>query len=406
VKVLIVGMSNSVHLARWVEQIADQGWDIHLFPSIDTGTVHPALRNVTVHWTMYARQSDADPTVRFRGLRIRSPFEGRTLYLAMRELFRRYWPSYRAVQLARVLRRLKPDVVHSIEFQYAGYLTLEARKRLIGNFPPWIITNLGSDIYLYGRLAEHRNRVRELLATCDYYTCECERDVKLAKQMGLRGEVLAVGPNAGGFHLDQMARYRQPGPTSARRLVVLKGYQHWAGRALFGLRAIALCAAELHDLRVTVYAAEPHVKLAAEVLSNETGIEIECVPHCSHEEILSLFGRARAYIGLSISDGISTSLLEAMVMGAFPIQSSTACANEWIVDGETGAIVPPEDPHLIAQALRRALTDDILVDQAAERNATICRERLHYMKLKSKAVEVYRKAVVRGDFSHGTREDL
>ena len=31
-------------------------------------------------------------------------------------------------------------------------------------------------------------------------------------------------------------------------------------------------------------------------------------------------------------------------MGSFPIQSDTACADEWIEDGVSGLIVPPEDP--------------------------------------------------------------
>jgi hypothetical protein len=40
-------------------------------------------------------------------------------------------------------------------------------------------------------------------------------------------------------------------------------------------------------------------------------------------EILKLHGRPRISISLSISDAISRSVLEAMVMGAFPIQRMT-----------------------------------------------------------------------------------
>src|SRR5262249_5384184 len=158
-------------------------------------------------------------------------------------------------------------------------------------FPPWIITNLGSDIYLFGRLAAHKERVRALLASCDYYTCECHRDVELAREMGLSKDVLAVGPNAGGFDLDEVAKLRQPGPTSVRRTIILKGYQNWAGRALFGLRAIAHCASLLVDYRVVIFAASPDVSLAAELVALETGVKIECIPPCSHEDMLSLFGR-------------------------------------------------------------------------------------------------------------------
>src|SRR5262249_13105764 len=161
---------------------------------------------------------------------------------------------------------------------------------------------------------------------CDFYSCECHRDVELARRFGFRGTVLPVYPVSGGFDLDYVTGLRTPGPTSKRRLIVLKGYQHFAGRALTGLAALRMCAADLHGFRVAIYKAVPEVEMAAELFTHDTGIPVDIVPPCSHDDMLRLFGRARAYVGLSISDGISTSLLEAMAMGAFPIQSFTACA--------------------------------------------------------------------------------
>jgi glycosyltransferase involved in cell wall biosynthesis len=107
--------------------------------------------------------------------------------------------------------------------------------------------------------------------------------------------------------------------------------------------------------------------------------------------MLRLYGRARVSIGLSISDAISTNLLEAMVMGAFPIQSCTACADEWIVDGERGFIVPPEDPEPIAAAIRRAVTEDVLVDRAAELNTQTAQERLDQEKIRPQVIAMYEK---------------
>jgi len=92
---------------------------------------------------------------------------------------------------------------------------------------------------------------------------------------------------------------------------------------------------------------------------------------------------------LSISDGISTSLLEAMAMGTFPIQSYTACADEWIVDGQSGFIVPPEDPQVVAEALRRALTDDLLVNRAAELNSQTIAQRLDNSIIKPQVIKMY-----------------
>jgi len=108
--------------------------------------------------------------------------------------------------------------------------------------------------------------------------------------------------------------------------------------------------------------------------------------------MLRLFGRARVYIGLSISDAIPTSLLEAMVMGAFPIQSDTSGADEWIVPGESGLLVPPEEPEVIETAVRRALGDDLLVDGAARLNAETARGRLDHEVIRSQVVASYLKA--------------
>jgi len=293
--------------------------------------------------------------------------------------------------LTNCIKRIKPDIIHSLEFQGAGYLTLEAKKDFKGKFPKWIATNWGSDIYLFGRLAEHRERVRAVVENCDFYSCECERDVILAREYGLKGKVLPVFPNAGGFDLEQCRSLRAPGKASERKLVLLKGYQGWAGRALFGLRALARCADILRKqgFSVVIPSASPGVDIAAELFTQETGVPATIIPPCSHTEMLKFYGCARIYIGLSISDAISTSLLEAMVMGAFPIQSCTACADEWVVDGQSGLIVPPEDVDYIEKALRRALTDDLLVDGAASRNAQIAESKLDASTLKVKVIDFY-----------------
>jgi len=392
-RILFVAMANSIHTARWINQIADQGWDIHLFP-VEDCDIHPELRNLTVHSFLCHNPSGLNQSVRVVG----SWPLPRGAGLARRVL-RRFAPSWLdRWRLARTIRRLKPDIVHSLEIQHAGYLTLAARERLGGRFPTWIVTNWGSDIFLFGRLSEHVEKIKTVLSACDYYDCECHRDVELGRAFGFKGEVLPVLPNTGGFDIERMQQFRQSGPTSARRLIVLKGYQGWAGRAQVGLRAIELSTAVLKGYRVAVYLAGEDVRIAAELVSHANGIPIEIVPHSSHEDMLRLHGRARVSIGLSIGDAASTSMLEAMVMGSFPIQSCTACADEWIVDGETGFIVPPEDPEPIAAAIRRAVSDDALVDRAAELNAQTVRERLDYRLIQPQVVAMYEKVAAKSGY--------
>ncbi len=150
-RILFVAMSNSVHTARWINQISDRGWDIHLFPSIDLFSspewIHPDLRNITVYGpSVHRRPEGLDPSVRLRGTWPLRRGSGLISHPVFHRLFHRFAPW----RLARIIRWLKPDIVHSIEIQHAGYLTLAASEILKG----------GSDIYLYGRLSEHQQKIK------------------------------------------------------------------------------------------------------------------------------------------------------------------------------------------------------------------------------------------------------
>ena len=387
--VLFVAMSNSIHTARWISQISDQGWDIHLFPSIDVRRLHSSLRNISVHEVIYTYQDydNVDPSVRLQGI----PLPNKNWVGRAKRLVKQNRPYHRIGQLKKVIEKVKPDIIHSMEIQHAGYLTADVYQRFKkDDFPPWIVTNWGSDIFLFGRLKHHKHRIRKVLENCEFYSCESYRDVKLAKEFGFVGEILPVIPNTGGFDFNLLPRLRQGGEISSRRLIMLKGYQGVFGRSLVGLRALERCADLLQDYEIVIYSAPHEVEIAAEIFSISTGIPVKIMPHdTTHLEILRLHGRARISIGLSISDGISTSFLEAIVMGSFPIQSNTGSCDEWIEDGETGFIVPPEDPEIVERAIRGAITNDVLVNKAAEINYKSAREKLDDQIIKPKVKEIY-----------------
>jgi glycosyltransferase involved in cell wall biosynthesis len=80
-------------------------------------------------------------------------------------------------------------------------------------------------------------------------------------------------------------------------------------------------------------------------------------------------------VSMGISDGISTTLLEAMSLGVFPIQSDTSCACEWVRNGQDGSVLGPHDVAGVADALVRVAEDDDLVDAAAIRNRAVVEQR-------------------------------
>ena len=307
--------------------------------------------------------------------------------------------------LASLIRQLKPTLIHSMEFQHAGYLVLKTKEIYGEDFPPWLATNWGSDIFFFRRFADHAAQIQRLLTSIDYYSCECVRDIGLARQLGYRGPALPVLPNSGGFDIDHVRRLRSPIPTSRRKVVMIKGYHHFAGRAMTAIKVLERFADQLRDYEIVLYSVGAEPRAAAIKLAARKVLNFRVIDWATHDEMLANFGRARLYMGISISDAISTSVLESMAMGAFPIQTDTSCCGEWIEDGKSGFIVPHDDFDVICDRFQRALNDDVLVDQAAEINwATVC-ERLDNRVLRPKVRALYDQ-ILNGSSTAALRPDL
>jgi glycosyltransferase involved in cell wall biosynthesis len=395
-KLLIVAMADSIHTRRWISHITDQEWDIYLFPTNSFTAVHPEMPAVKIYKSMFL-------DFLINKFKSRKKTDGSSDYSLMGnvdmfsrgEVLKKFLPDRRISRLISVIKRKKPDLIHSMHIQESGYLVLEAKKRLKGTFPAWLVTNWGSELNLFSKVSFHRDRIKEVLLNCDYLSGECSSDEKMARELGFKGRFLPVIPNSGGIDFSEIDRIKKQTPTSVRRNIMLKGYQNWAGRSLVGLRALERCADMLRGYRILIYSAYTvDVIVAAELFTEKTGVETSMIPlSTSHAEILAYHGSSRISIGLSITDAISTSLLEAMVMGSFPIQSNTSCADEWFRDGKTGILVEPEDPEDIEKAIRKALEDDELVNNASVLNYNALKKRLEYSKVRSKVIKNYKSLV-------------
>ena len=175
---------------------------------------------------------------------------------------------------------------------------------------------------------------------------------------------------------------------------MVKGYDHFAGRAMMSLDLLERFSDRVNDYTIILYSASPGPRDRALKLAKAGKLNIKViVGQAPHDEILRYFSLARIYLGISISDAISTSVLEAMAMGAFPIQTDTSCCTEWFIDNETGFAVPVDDMDEICARFAIALTDDALVDAAAKRNLEIVRSRLDLKVILPRLREFYEQTL-------------
>jgi glycosyltransferase involved in cell wall biosynthesis len=371
-KILIIGMADSIHVGRWIEQFESDTIEFSLFPSKYFRKLHPLLDQLS------------KSNLRLSNSRFGTRFHGYFDYLCFEIPRKIFHLDLRVRALSRIIRDNHFDFIHCLEIQGAGYLIADASKFLKLDLPKVILTNWGSDIYYFKDIPEHLDRIQEVLSIADAYSAECLRDYALAKRLGFSGRELPCIPNAGGFSVSAPEI-----KASERKLILVKGYGGIFGRAILSLEAVDRCLQEFPDVAVFVYSVTPDLETRAKELQNMYSDRFEFATTSrplSREQMSSLFYRARIYLGCSVSDGLSTSFLEALVGGAFPIQTNTSCAGELISRGASGRIVDLNFAEIFS-ALKEAIQSDSLVDEAQNQNYEFAKQFLgkEYVYLKARS---------------------
>jgi glycosyltransferase involved in cell wall biosynthesis len=354
--ILIIGMVDSIHTFHWIERIADGPFKVDLLPSRKYRKVHPELRKLM----------GSKPNVRLlneSSISLLSPY-----WDFLSTLVLRIFGKNRSEILKKVIKSRKYDFIHALEIQHAGYMLLEVVKEIQGNSQS-IVTNWGSDIYYFSQFPVHEEKIRRLLRHTDRYSAECSRDYDLAREFGFRGKCMKIIPNSYTFTSPMKNSWR----TSSRTQIIGKCY---GGQ--FGLGEIVVeCVVEILEknpkVQIFLYSVtqdlEERVKKLLKRFPGRVRYASVRDP-LSHELLLEEFANSRVYIGASRSDGISTSFLEAMSQGTYPIQTNTSCASEWILKGCMGSVVGPSKAEIL-DALIISIEDDALVDRAQIQNPKV-----------------------------------
>jgi hypothetical protein len=378
-RILLVAMCDSVHTARWVEQLHGSEVEFVLFPSTPNRRLHPRLKMRILD------TSDRLVTMNKRDRILAFPLGLLDLVLGNR---------IRSRRVAHVLRTGTFDMVHLLETQHAGYLFHEAKKKGVPDIPV-ALSLWGSDLNWFGHMAKHRSRIADTLSKVDWLFVECQRDVELARGFGYKGKVSPPIPASGGVGtLADISGFDDSRPPSERTSIVVKGYTGFVGKADVALRVLGSLATQLRGRPIHFYSVSVFMSLRLRLVRRKTGLDIRThrKKTLSHHEVLELFRSARISLSLSLSDGLPGSMREAAWTGAFPIESKGSCVCEWTQSGIGVLVVDPNNDQEITDAVLRALEDDDLVDRAVEINRGMVLG-LATEKVRETTLGQYRKAV-------------
>lgn len=378
-KILMVAIP-SLHFFRWTEQLKDSGHEVFWFDV--TGMSKPVEK---INWV--------SQKVNWK---LKKKYPGRIFikkkFPKLHNFIQQYNEHNTAKAFEAYLLETNPDVVHSFAMQLSCLPILDVMKKY--HDLKWIFSSWGSDVYYSKELGINQFEMTNCFKRIDYLITDCQRDYEIALEKGFTNEFLGVFVGNGGidFNLSSV-EYN----TEKRKVILIKGYNDGIGRGINIIKALDNeLISLLEEYEVVIFGADAAINNYIAEQPNFKKLRYKLhlrSSNVANADLVDLMGKSYIYIANSLSDGIPNALIEAMGMGAFPIQSNPGNVTEEIIeDGINGFLInDSEDIFEIKSLVIKALNNKKLIANALLYNKEKITNKYQRAKVRENIIDTYEK---------------
>ena len=257
-------------------------------------------------------------------------------------------------RLARILRQYRVDIVHSYLFhpnivapiaaRLAGTRAAVVSKRSLDRYPSFPVrcaVRLGNA--LADRVMVNADAIGRFVAAEE----RCPPAKMVLIPNGVRDEALRP---AG----DGSAKRAELGLPRDSRVIGAVSRLEWKKGLRHLLEAMPRIVDSVPEARLVV-AGEGTLRPELTALAASLGIGDRLQLLGSRADTIELLAAFDVFVLPSVVEGMSNALIEAMAVGRPVVATDVGGNPEVVVDGETGLIVPPADPHALAAAVVKLL---------------------------------------------------
>ena len=251
--------------------------------------------------------------------------------------------------------------------QYVGSYSLSAYLFWKLTSIPYVISCHGSDVLSQRRKFPRRLIIRTILANAAMVTGVSNHIIGILKSdHGIPETKLALVPIC--VNGKEIAEVLATLKTKRSNRVIFVGSLRTVKDPLSALVAFRLAHSKASTLELVVVGNGTLLPLL-ERYAAESGLtgSISFLGNIGHRQTLEEIAGAGVLLSTSISEGLSTVVLEAISLGTPVVATSSGGVNDLVIDGDNGFLIRSRSPEEIANALLKVVMNDGLFHRLSRR---------------------------------------
>jgi len=293
-----------------------------------------------------------------------------------------------AWRLSRVLKQLRPDIVHAHDPHAVAMASLAVSMSTLP-VRPRLVASRRVDFHMR-QSALSRWKYRQV----DCFICASEAIRRIVVSDGIPQrntvtvhegidlERVEAAPPAE-LHKDLWLPHEAPVVGNVAALVAHKGQRHLIDAAM---RVLPRCP----DARFVI-AGEGELRASLEQQIHQHHLDKHVLLAGFRADILSVHKAFDLFVMSSITEGLGTSILDAMACGKPVVATNVGGIPEVVVDGGTGLLVPPRDPAAMADAIVKLLATRALREEMGAAGLERVRSHFSAEAMVQKTLRVYQR---------------
>jgi L-malate glycosyltransferase len=325
-KICLLADGESIHTKRWCQHFFEMGHEIHLI------SFKPVvINNIHVHV--------------IDGLKINVSGGNWKVILKYR-------------QVKQIIKNINPDVLHAL------YATSYGIVGALCGFKKFIVTPLGTDVLISpSQSVIYRLILKYVFKKAKVITSMAPHMKVAMLNLGANNQKIkdiVLGINTTIFN----KKNRKLSDTnfvvcSTRNFEPVYNIPHF-------LKAVALAKKDIPNLKVNIIGdgslKQNLIELSIELKINDC---VNFLGKVTQNQVVEVLNQSHVFVTVSLSDGNSLSLIEAMACGTYPIATDILANKQWVEDGVNGSFVKIDDVEGLANCLVNTYRNyDKLIDKA------------------------------------------